>query len=130
MEYRIADVPATALVTLYCHALESQSEDPVLDDPKAVEITTELNRILSQSKNHLDRMLVSGKIDRNLVIHIALRARHYDEYAGEFLARHPGGVIVNIGCGLDSRFLRIDNGSVIFYDLDLPEMIDLKKRFF
>jgi len=130
MEYRIADFPATALVTLYCHALESQSEDPVLDDPKAVEITTELNRILSQSKNHLDRMLVSGKIDRNLVIHIALRARHYDEYAGEFLARHPGGVIVNIGCGLDSRFLRIDNGSVIFYDLDLPEMIDLKKRFF
>jgi O-methyltransferase involved in polyketide biosynthesis len=130
MEYRIADVPATALVTLYCHALGSQSEDPVLDDPKAVEITTELNRILSQSKNHLDRMLVSGKIDRNLVIHIALRARHYDEYAGEFLARHPGGVIVNIGCGLDSRFLRIDNGSVIFYDLDLPEMIDLKKRFF
>jgi len=63
MEYRIADVPATGLVTLYCHALESQSEDPVLDDPKAVEITTELNRILSQSKNHLDRMLVSGKID-------------------------------------------------------------------
>jgi len=38
-------------------------------------------------------------------------------------------VIVNIGCGLDSRFLRIDNGSVIFYDLDLPELIDLKKRF-
>ncbi|MGV8129695.1 MAG: class I SAM-dependent methyltransferase [Methanolinea sp.] len=130
MEYRIADVPATALVTLYCHALESQSEDPVLDDPKAVEITTKLNRILSQSKNRLDRMLASGNIDRNLVIHIALRARHYDEYAREFLARHPGGVIVNIGCGLDSRFLRIDDGSVIFYDLDLPEMIDLKKRFF
>jgi len=130
MEHRIGDVPATALVTLYCHALESQSEDPLLDDPKAVEITTELDRTLSLSKNRLERILASGRIDRNLVIHIALRARHYDEYAREFLARNPGGVIVNIGCGLDSRFLRIDDGSVIFYDLDLAKMIDLKKRFF
>lgn len=130
MEHRISDVPATALVTLYCHALESRSKDPVLVDPKAVEIAADLDRTLSLSKNRLDRMLASGRIDRNLVIHIALRARHYDEYAREFLTRHPGGVIVNIGCGLDSRFLRIDNGSVIFYDLDLPEMIDLKKRFF
>ncbi|WP_062398127.1 class I SAM-dependent methyltransferase [Methanogenium cariaci] len=38
--------------------------------------------------------------------------------------------MVNIGCGLDSRFLRTDNGTVHFYDLDLPEVIDIKKQFF
>ncbi len=130
MEHRISDIPATSFVTLSCHAIESRSKHPILHDPKAEEITSELIRTLSRSGDSLDRMLASGRIDRNLVTHIAIRAKKYDEYAREFLAGHPGGVIVNIGCGLDSRFLRIDEGSVIFYDLDLPEIIDLKRRFF
>ncbi len=46
------------------------------------------------------------------------------------MQRFPDGVIVNIGCGLDSRFLRIDTGKGIFYDLDLPEIIEIKKDFF
>lgn len=130
MEHKIGDVPDTSFVTLYCHAIESRSEHPILHDPKAEEITAELNRTLSRSEDPLDRRLASGRIDRNLVIHIAIRAKKYDEYARDFLAMHPGGVIVNIGCGLDSRFLRIDEGTVFFYDLDLPEIIDLKRRFF
>lgn len=74
-------------------------------------------------------MLASGRLDRRLVVLIALRAHKYDEYAREFVRRHPGGVIVNIGCGLDSRFLRVDDGKVIFYDLDFPEIIEIKKGF-
>lgn len=130
MEKNIGDVASTSFVTLYCHAIETQSEHPVLKDPKSVEITTELNKTLAQSDDLLDRMLVSGTIDRNLVVHIALRAKRYDEYARDFMNRNPRGVIVNIGCGLDSRFLRIDDGTMIFYDLDLPEVIEVRKRFF
>jgi O-methyltransferase involved in polyketide biosynthesis len=37
----------TSVVTLYRHAIESQSKDPILKDPKAVEITHELNKLLS-----------------------------------------------------------------------------------
>ena len=48
----------------------------------------------------------------------------------EFPMSSPDGVVVNIGCGLDSRFSRIDNGRVRFYDLDLPEVIEIKRRFF
>jgi len=126
----IGDIAATSFVTLYCHALETLSDDPVLSDPKSVEITTELNKTLSLSKNTLDRTLVSGTLDKRLVVHIAIRAKKYDDYASDFLQRFPDGVVVNIGCGLDSRFLRIDNGRVVFYDLDLPEIIAIKKDFF
>jgi len=126
----IGDVASTSFITLYCHALESLSDNPILSDRKSVEIMTELNKMLSRSENPLDRTLVSGTLDRMLVVHIAIRANRYDEYARDFLERFPGGVIVNIGCGLDSRFLRIDNGQVILYDLDLPEIIGIKKRFF
>jgi methyltransferase (TIGR00027 family) len=126
----IGDIASTSFITLYCHALETLSENPLLYDPKSVEITTELNKTLSLSANTLDRTLVSGTLDRKLVVHIALRAKKFDDYARDFLRRFPDGVIVNIGCGLDSRFLRIDNGHVIFYDLDLPEIIEIKKAFF
>jgi O-methyltransferase involved in polyketide biosynthesis len=37
---------------------------------------------------------------------------------------------VELGCGLSSRFSRIDNGTVEWYDLDLPEVIAIRKQFF
>jgi O-methyltransferase involved in polyketide biosynthesis len=126
----IGDIAATSLVTLYCHAIETRSYNPILVDLKSVEITTELDKTLSRSGQPLERALVAGTLDKNLVIHIAIRAKKYDTFAGEFLTRYPDGVVVNIGCGLDSRFLRIDNGRVVFYDLDLPEIIAIKKGFF
>ena len=126
----IGDIAATSFLTLYCHALETVSDNPILSDPKSVEITTELNKTLSRSDQTLDRILVSGTLDKRLVVHIAIRAKKYDDYARDFLQRFPDGVVVNIGCGLDSRFLRTDNGRVVFFDLDLPEIIAIKKTFF
>jgi len=129
-DLNIGDVGVTSFLTLYCHAVESQSKDPILNDPKAVEVTRELSKILSGSKNRLERDLSKGKLKKSMVVHIAIRAKQYDRYVSDFLKESPGGVVVNIGCGLDSRFFRIDNKKVIFYDLDLPEVIEIKKHFF
>jgi O-methyltransferase involved in polyketide biosynthesis len=126
----IGNISATSFLTLYCHAIETRSDNPILSDPKSVEIATELNKTLSLSGNALDRILVSGTLDKRLVVHIAIRAKKYDDLVRDFLLRFPDGVVVNIGCGLDSRFLRIDNGRVVFYDLDLPEIIAIKKNFY
>jgi len=130
MNILIGDVAATSFVTLYCHAIESQSRDPILNDPKAVEITHELNKKFFNSNNKLERDFAEGKLDKQLVVHVAIRAKQYDKYVGKFLESSPEGVVINIGCGLDSRFLRVDNGKVIFYDLDLPEVIEIKRQFF
>ncbi len=126
----IGDVASTSFITLYCHAFETLSVNPILSDPKSVEIMTALNKTFSRSGDTLVKALVTGALDRRLVVHIAIRAKKYDEYARDFLEKYPEGVIVNIGCGLDSRFLRVDNGKAIFYDLDLPEIIRIRKDFF
>lgn len=126
----IGDLSATSLVTLYCHAIDARSGRPILADTRSVEIAAGLNTLLAPPAGPLEEALVSGALDPKLVVHIALRAGRYDDYAREFLARSPGGVVVNIGCGLDSRFERVDNGSVIFYDLDLPEIVAVRNRFF
>ncbi len=124
----VQDVAATSLITLYCRALESQSKNPILSDPTAVELVQLINPALSESKNKLHQKMARGKLDKKMVVHIALRARRYDRYATDFLAQLPDGIIVNIGCGFDTRFHRIDNGKVHFYDLDLPEVIEMKKK--
>jgi O-methyltransferase involved in polyketide biosynthesis len=129
-DIRMGDVSATSLLTLYCHALESQSRDPIISDPKAVEIMQKMNQELSKSKNSLHKKMVKGKINKRLVVHIAIRAKRYDEYVSSFLESSLDGVVVNIGCGLDSRFSRIDNGRVHFYDIDLPDVIEIKRKFF
>lgn len=59
-----------------------------------------------------------------------LRARMFDRYVEDFLAAHPRGTVVEIGCGLDTRFDRVDNGRVRRFDLDLPDAIALRRRFF
>ncbi|MBL7153207.1 MAG: class I SAM-dependent methyltransferase [Phycisphaerae bacterium] len=127
-EIELSDVAATSLVTLYCHALETQTPKPILEDAKAVEIVDKLNPLLSESPNKLRRDLAQGKLDKRLIVHIALRARRYDEYVNQFLKISPDGLVVNIGCGFDTRFFRLDNGKADFYDLDLPEVIEVKKK--
>ena len=59
-----------------------------------------------------------------------MRSRKFDAYCQDFLKRNPHGTIVELGCGLSSRFSRIDNKTVEWYDLDLPEVIETKKQFF
>lgn len=127
---QFSDVSATSLITLFCRSKESQSSTPILLDKKAVEIAQQLIPELNASGDPLLRKLASGKIDPRLVVHIALRAKKYDEYTQNFLARNPDGLVVNLGCGMDSRYIRIDDGKMIFFDLDLPDVIAYKKRFF
>lgn len=124
----LSDVETTGLLTLYCHALESQSLNPILKDDKAVEIAQQLTPLLAGSKDKLLRRLAANKVDQRLVVHIALRARQYDQYAKNFLDQNPEGIIVNIGCGIEPRFFRIDNGKTILFDIDLPEVIRFKKK--
>ena len=126
----LPDVAETGMLTFYCHVIESQTPNPILLDKKAVEISHQLNPILAHSSSRLLRNLAKGKVKNELVVHINLRAKKYDEYANSFLAENPEGILVNIGCGMDSRFQRIDNGKMTCFDMDLPEVIEFKKQFY
>jgi O-methyltransferase involved in polyketide biosynthesis len=130
MTISLPDVAKTGMLTFYCHVIESQISNPILLDEKAVEISRQLNPVLTDSSSRLLRNLSKGKVSQELVVHINLRAKKYDEYASSFFMKNPNGILVNIGCGMDSRFQRIDNGEMICFDLDLPEMIEFKKQFY
>ena len=121
-EERVAvldNVAETSLITLYVRAKETQSKNPILRDEKAV--------MMVQSIDY-DFKRLAKKLHGHDYVMISLRVKRFDEYVHDFLARHPDGVVVSIGCGLDDRFSRIDNQQVMFYDLDLPEVIAVRRQ--
>lgn len=120
------DVSNTALITLKCHVQDAMKDNPVLNDRSSLNAYQHLDSILDQEGKHI----LNRRLRRNLVTHTVLRAKKYDDYVIRFLQRYPEALVVNIGCGLDHRFSRIDNGQCAFMDLDLPDIINIKKNIF
>ena len=57
-----------------------------------------------------------------------VRGWYFDRAVRRFIERYPHPVVVNVGCGLDTRFQRIADPKAIFYDMDLPEVIALRRE--
>lgn len=122
MDVEVGQIAQTAFLTLQCHALDASSEHPVLNDIESIRIF----KALTEKTGYQD--VKSNRINKGLISHIALRARQYDLFAKSFIEKYPDAAVVNIGCGLDNRFKRIDNGKIHFYDIDFPEIIVLKEK--
>jgi O-methyltransferase involved in polyketide biosynthesis len=113
------DVSRTLLIPLHLRAQESGRPDAIIRDPKALELVGRLDCDLSS--------VVTPRTEAEQVS-MLLRMREFDRMAKDFLIRHPDGTVVDLGCGLDTRFERIDNGRMEWYGVDLPEVIELRKE--
>jgi methyltransferase (TIGR00027 family) len=122
----LSGVSETLLLTLYLRAMESRRPDALIKDEKAVAL---VKKISDDGFYDFDRMTSLHLSEANKLV-IILRNREFDRYARDFLGRHVDAVVVHIGCGLDARFERVDNGQVEWYDLDLPEVIELRRKLF
>jgi O-methyltransferase involved in polyketide biosynthesis len=115
---QLGQVQETALIPLYARALESRRKRPILEDPKAMEIVDSIDWDFRRFAQ------------RRRVVGCSLRSAMFDVWVRDFLRRHPEGTVVEIGAGLNTRFERLDNGKVHWYDLDLPDAVELRRRFF
>ncbi len=113
-------VQKTLLIPLWARAKESQKTNPVLVDCRAANILQTLR---------FDSQPMDKSLGEYYQLVWAIRAKLLDEEIKAFLARHPNATVVNLGAGLDTSFERIDNGAVQWYDLDLPDVIELRTRF-
>jgi O-methyltransferase involved in polyketide biosynthesis len=123
------DVSSTMLITLYARAKESSNVNPIIQDKKAVEIIDIVKREIVGSNNPIHKKIISGKYNAKLAVAMALRSRRFDKYVLDFIKYNPNGTVINFGCGLDTRFDRIDNGTIRWFDIDFPEVIELRRRF-
>ncbi|MFK0296456.1 class I SAM-dependent methyltransferase [Streptomyces sp. NPDC090442] len=116
----LTGVAETMLATLYGKALQSRGPSPLLPDEQA-----------ERAVERIDYDFAKLKIDTKTALATALRALYLDRWAGQALNERPNAVVLHLGCGLDSRYHRIAPGpEVSWYDVDYPEVIEIRRRLF
>ncbi len=116
----LGNVQKTLLLPLWGRAVEAQKKKPLLMDKTAVDIVGKIDYDFSKIESGISAISRIGWIVRSLLM---------DRCILSFLERYPRGTIVNIGCGFDTTFDRIDNGKLLWYDLDLPDVMQMRKNF-
>src|SRR5690242_17417426 len=118
----------TMLMTLSSRAIQSQWKNPILRDPWAEEAMRHIDYDLSRQLTGMASWSLWKDIGPTI---IATRAATFDLLTTRFLADHPDAVVIQVGCGMDSRAFRVDPpASVCWFDVDYPDVIDLRRHLF
>jgi O-methyltransferase involved in polyketide biosynthesis len=110
----LSGVPETLLWNLGRRAAAARAGNPLLDDPRAIEVADRLQYDF-------------GRAARGAGWH-AVRVATFDQAVRRFLRSHPDGTVVALGEGLETQFWRVDNGRVRWLSVDLPDTLDLRRR--
>lgn len=119
MKVKLNDVSETMLIPLYSRYCETKKINGMINDPKSIEMVSNIDYDFSKFEN--SKMTQLGVSCRTLIL---------DEQTKRFIKENPEGICVSMGCGLDTRFERVNNGKISWYDLDLPEVIAIRKKFY
>ncbi len=126
----LSNLSRTAVSTLICRSVESELKNSKLHDPMAVQI---LETLLSISSEEDKKWILKWKKrygsfwsdDRRQGIE---RVNKFDNITKEYISQNNNCHIVNLGCGLDTMYWRIQSDTCTYIELDLPEIINLKKE--
>ena len=110
----LSGVSETLLWNLGRRAAAARARTPLLEDPLALEVVERLQFDVTDSS-------------RGATWH-AVRVATFDAAVRRFLGSHPSGTVVALGEGLETQFWRLDNGRVRWLTVDLPAVLDLRRR--
>jgi O-methyltransferase involved in polyketide biosynthesis len=120
IKVELGEVQKTLFMPVWARAVETQKNKPILIDKTSIKIIDSVD---------FDFTRMSENIPEISQIAWIARCKRFDLIVKDFIKKHPDGTVVNIGCGLDTSYERINDSSILWYDLDLPDVIELKKKF-
>lgn len=107
----------TLIIPLYGKA--RMSEAGIFKDPYA-----------EAAVKTLDYEYSKLKIREKTQVMMAMRAAIIDDFTRGFIRENPDCLVLHIGCGLDARYLRLGLPVGMWYDLDFPEVLQIKKQLY
>lgn len=119
MDIILSSVQQTLLLPLWSRAKLTMENCPLLQDIKAVELVDRLHYDFSR----IDKYVPYVNHLMNVV-----RAKAFDETVKRYLVKYPKASVVNLGAGLDTSFFRVDNNLINWYDIDLPDVTEIRKQ--
>ncbi len=115
----LSGVQKTLLMPLWGRAKETEKNNPLIVDTYAKEIINKIDYDFSKMESGFSEMEGFTWV---------IRAYHFDNTIKRFISNHKNPLIINIGAGLDTTFHRIDNEKVRWINIDLPDVISLRKK--
>lgn len=116
---QLENVQKTLLLPLWGRAQASRMKNPVLIDHRAEELVNMMDYDFSPLFEELGLFHA---------LTLAARARKFDAILLDFIRRKGSASVVSIGAGLDTAFSRTGDENVRWFDVDLPEVIALRKK--
>ena len=118
IKINLSGVSETLLMPLWTRAKFSEDRSSLFNDSKAIELVEKIDYDFSTHVKalHFD------------ILREVVRAKRFDDKIKVHIVEHPRASIMNIGSGLDTTFYRVDNGTIHWYDLDLPAVIDIRRQ--
>lgn len=114
----VTGVAETMIQTLYARAKETRKPDHKIRDDIAVELVEKIGYDFSKADQ--DMVMYSGVIARTIVL---------DQMVRQYLENHKNTIVINIACGLDTRCYRMQGKYLRWYNVDLPETMNVRSRF-
>lgn len=115
---KLGVVEDTLYVPMLGRIYASENCKHVLYDKKALEIKSGMPEGLIENDTQTQYTYLAS----------ASRSANMDRYIHDFMERKPQGIIVQLGCGLETTFYRNDNGHTLWYGVDLPHVIEYRKE--
>ena len=116
----LSAVSETLYVPLIGRIYATKFHPDILEDKSALAIEKKLPEAMRKMPGQNEYTCLAS----------AVRSRNIDEHIKTFLEVSPDGVIVNLGCGLETLYHRNDNGEAMWFELDLPEVLELRAQYF
>jgi O-methyltransferase involved in polyketide biosynthesis len=106
----------TMLMTLNSRAIQNQWDHPILRDPWAEEAMRHIDYDISKQYRGVGSWGMWSKIGCTIV---ATRAATFDHLTSRYLVDHTDAIVLQVGCGMDSRVFRVDPpASVLWFGVD------------
>ena len=125
MKYKIEKntVQETLILPLYSRKLCTELYPDIYSDKTALELINQIDYDFSEAEKSSQSLM-----QRFGALEVATRQSDLAFEVRDYLKKHPNAAVVNLGCGLDSTGRNCDNGSCKIYNLDFPDVIELRNK--
>ena len=112
------NVNKTLYIPLYGKSYVSK-KGLILDDKKAEEIWEK------------EGFELAGKSrSKWLAYYMGMRSKVFDTWLSQKMDENPNAIVIHLGCGMDSRAERVGTKAHVWYDVDFPEVIKERSKYY
>lgn len=115
-QVKLTGVNETMLTPVYARAVESKRKKPAFSDTTAVKIVETIDYDFKKCNQ---KMNIWGVCARTIIL---------DTEVKKYIKLNPKCTVVNLGCGLDNRFKRVDNGKIQWYNVEFEAVMKIRKQ--